>query len=128
MTGLLYQSLKSIFLPEIRSHTDGLHVHQVLNLFHPLMSHAGTLCDQLFIILDLCLASLTADQKPVGLSSLIGELDVKAKVPVIRLFEINLAHIISSGRNQLIFHRVMAFILYPEGRPAFRRFSQNPSV
>ena len=92
------------------------------------MSHAGTLCDQLFIILDLCLASLTADQKPVGLSSLIGELDVKAKVPVIRLFEINLAHIISSGRNQLIFHRVMAFILYPEGRPAFRRFSQNPSV
>ena len=120
MAGLFNKGTKTIFLPEIKGNVDCFHVHQILDLFHALMGHTGSLCDQFFIIFDLCLSAVTADQQPVTFSPLIRKLDIKTKFPIDHFLKINLAYIISSGRDHFAFHRLVMFILYPESDLALR--------
>ena len=42
--------------------------------------------------------------------------------------KINLTHVIPARGYMLEFHRIMLFILDPEGGPALRGFSNRPSV
>ena len=120
MTGLFDQGTKAIFLPEIKSHMNRFHIHQILDLFHALVGYAGSFCDQFFIIFDLRLSAVTADQQPVAFSPLIRELDIKTKFLVDHFLKIDLAYIISSGRDHFAFHRLVMFILYPESDLALR--------
>ena len=85
---------------------DCLHVHQVLKLLHALVGHAGPPGNQFLIVLDFCLASLTADQQVIILPPLIGKLDVKSKFPVKDLLKIYLAHIIPACIYMLEFYRL----------------------
>ena len=128
MAGFFNKGTETIFLPEIKSYMDRFHVHQIFDLFHALVGNTGSLGDQFFIIFDLCLSAITADQQPVTFSSLIWKLDIKAKFLIDHFLKIDLAYIISSGRNHFALHRLVMFILYPESDLALRGLSQSPSV
>ena len=113
---------------EFKSYMDRFHVHQSFDLFLARVGNTGSLGDQFFIIFDLCLSAITADQQPVTFSSLIWKLDIKAKFLIDHYLKIALAYIISSGRNHFALHRLVMFIFYPESDLALRGLSQSPSV
>jgi len=58
------------------------YVYQILDLSYALIGHTGSLSDQFFIIFDLCLSAVTADQQPVTCSPLIRLLDIITLFPV----------------------------------------------
>ena len=107
---------------------DRLHIHQILDLLHPLVGNTGTLADQLLVVFDLDFSSVTADHQIIIFSPLIGKLDVKSKILIISFSIINLADIVSPGGHIAEFHRLSFPVSHLEFRHRFRRFSDDPAI
>ena len=117
-----------MLFPEIHSHPDCLHIHQIPDFLHSLMSHAGPLGNQLFIEFDPGRFSVTANQKPVICAAGVGETDIKSIIPVIHLLIINLTYIIPSGCHITKFHRFPVSVLNLEFRPGLGCLSNHPAI
>ena len=117
-----------MLFPKFQSHMHRLHVHEIFDLFHALVRYAGTLCDQLLIVLYTGRLSVTVNHQPVIRPALVWELNVKAIIPVIDLLVINLAHIITAGCH--IFDLQRFLILVQDLKRCFGLwcFSDDPAI
>ena len=107
---------------------DSFHVHQVFDLLFSLVCHAGTLGDQILVVFHTNLSSVAGDHQVVIFSALIRELDVETEIFIYGLFEVDLAHIISSGGNIFTFHRFAVRIFHRKLDLGFRCLSDRPAV
>ena len=107
---------------------DRLHIHQIFDLLFSFMCHTGALGDQLFVVFDANLSSIAHDHQIVVVSALVRKLDIKAKIFFYGLFEINLAHIVSSGGHIFMFNRIVIRILNLKTDLRLRCFTNGPAV
>ena len=117
-----------MFFSKFQRHMHGLHVHEVLDLFHALVCHAGPLRDQLLIVFHPGRLSITADHQPVIRAALVRELNIKAIIPVIDLLVIDLADIISAGCHIFDIQRPSVLVQNLKLRSGLRCLSDDPSV
>ena len=92
---------------------DCLHVHKVHKLLYLAVCRAGLPADRHITVFHTGRLFLAADHKEIILSMFIRETDIKSEITVDDLLIIDLAHVISSRRNDLRLHRLSRFILDP---------------
>lgn len=114
------------FYPQ--SHMDGFHVHQIPDLLHPLVGHAGPLLDQRLVVFNPDPSVVAEDHQIIIPSPFIWKLDVKSEIPVIHLPVINLAHVIPPGGHIFKFDRLVVPILHPELWLGPRGLSYDPAI
>ena len=117
-----------MLLSKLQCHMHRLHIHEISDLFHALVRHAGALCDQLLIVFHPGGPAVAADDQPVIRAALIWELNVKAIIPVIDLLVIDLAHIVPAGCHAFDLQRLFVLVQDLKFRFGLRCFSDDPSV
>ena len=107
---------------------DCLHVHKVHELLYLAVCRAGLPAYRHIAVFHTGRLLPAADHKIIILSMFIRKTDIKAEITVDDLLIIDLAHVISSRRNDLRLHRLSRFILDPVGDHGIRVALNSPAI